>query len=276
MPGCTDTLRQHYTQLFTVAALFAAANAVAATPGEGISGQWRIISVNTDQRAMTYPATKYNDPRLVGRVLNFGQDAIRGDVDGGIDCQQPTYNSQPEMTLNAVIQQTSGEHNDAPVTPVAEDYELNIPGDQKITPQLVSCKQGHLGPDGVVMKNWVALIAADRLITNWSENGYLMLQRVKPGEKTAPSFLCNAKLSTVEKTICDSDELSAWDRSVTDAYQTWQSEQEEIQPADKAVMDKMKSEQRAWLAKRNQCQSDAVCITKAMRERVSEIMSKVY
>ncbi|AUP76569.1 hypothetical protein CWS02_11630 [Enterobacter sp. EA-1] len=209
MPGCTDKLKQYYTQLFTAAALFAAANAIAATPAEGISGQWRIVSVNTDQRAMTYPATKYNDPRLVGRVLNFGQDAIRGDADGDIDCQQPTYRSQPEMTLNTAIQQTSGEHNDAPVTPVAEDYELNIPGDQKITPLLVSCKQGSLGPDGVVMKNWVAQIAADRLITNWSENGYLMLQRVKPGEKTAPGFSCNVKLSTVEKTICDSDELSA-------------------------------------------------------------------
>ncbi|WP_312689265.1 lysozyme inhibitor LprI family protein [Kosakonia sp.] len=278
MPGCANTFTQQITPLTLVAALFTTlmTNAVAVTPAEGIQGQWRIVSVNTDQRATTYPVIKYNDPRLVGRVLSFSQDAIRGDTGEDMECLQPSYTAQPEMTLNAAIQQTSGEHNDEPVTPVAEDYELKLPGGQKITPLLVSCKQGMFGEDGVVMKNWIAYVSPDRLITNGSENGYLMLQRVKPGEKTAPSFSCNAKLSTVEKTICDSDELSAWDRSVTDAWQTWLLEQKEVQPEDKTSIGAMKTAQRNWLAKRNQCQSDTDCLKKVMRARVSEIMEKVY
>ncbi|PDO89709.1 hypothetical protein [Kosakonia sacchari] len=42
-----------------------------------------------------------------------------------------------------------------------------------------------------------------------------------------------------------------------------------------ATLAGMKAAQRDWLKKRNQCQSDAACLTKSMQERTFELVSKI-
>jgi len=262
--------------LATALLMLSTSIASAADASASIIGQWRIVSGATDNYATTYLDTKVNDPRYVGRVIHFDRDSVSGELIKDIDCQQPAYRAQPPMTLNAAILKTSGERRAEPKIPVAGDFDLASYGNQKVTPILLQCQKGYLGPDGEAMDNWVALLSADKMVMNWDDGSYFVLQRVKAGEKVTPSFSCSARLNAVEQTICASDDLAAWDVSVTDAWKTQLLEQQENDPADKAAVAQIKSAQRAWLAKRNQCQADAACIKKSMKARVSELSSKTY
>lgn len=238
-------------------------------------GEWRVISVNPDQRTTISVNTKVNDPRYVGRTLIFSNDAVRGELDGYIDCQNPAYKPQPFMTLNAAIQKTSGAHNNEPKLPVAMDYGLKVSGQQKLTPYVFACQKGGVGPDGVVMKNWFAALSPETLIMNWDDNSYLVLQRVKDNEIMSPSYSCEGKLNAVEKTICGNNDLASWDQSVSSAFKTLIWQQQETDPNDKTTLTHIKSEQRAWIAKRNQCQTDRDCLKKVMQERVEQLVNEM-
>ncbi|SFU08697.1 Protein of unknown function [Kosakonia arachidis] len=255
--------------------IFGASIANATETPISIIGQWRVVSGETDNYATTYFNTKIDDPRYVGRVVRFDNDVVSGEAAMNIDCQQPAYLQQSPMTLNEVIVKTSGERRFPPIIPVAEDFGLNGLGKQKITPIVLQCQQGHLGPDGESIGNWVALLSADKLLMYWNDNSYFVLKRVTAEEKITPTFSCNAKLSDTEQVICSDNELAAWDRSVNDAYTIQLQQQQDIDPADKAALAGMKAAQRDWLKKRNQCQADAACLTKSMRDRTFELVSKI-
>jgi len=266
--------RVKWVVLAALVSLSHGAASAAETPAS-ILGAWRIIANSTDTQATISFYTKVNDPSYVGRVVRFDNNAVSGDAVMNIDCQQPAYNQQSPMTLNEAIVKTSGERRFPPIIPVAEDFGLNGQGMQKITPIVLQCKQGHLGPDGESIGNWVALLSADKLLMYGNDNSYFVLKRVTADEKITPSFSCNTKLSATEQVICSDNELAAWDRSVTDAYTIQLQQQQEIDPADKAALAGMKAAQRDWLKKRNQCQTDAACLTKSMQQRTFELVSKI-
>lgn len=239
-----------------------------------LKGDWRVVSGQPDNLATIIVDTKVNDPRYVGRVVHFNNDSVSGEMDGSVSCQQPAYNQQSPMTLNEAILKTSGERHLPPKIPVAKDFGLKTSGHQKITPILLQCKTGYLGPDGVSMGNWVALLSADTLVMNWEDNSYFVLKHIKQGDKVTPSFSCNAKLNDAEKTICGNDDLAAWDRSVSDAFKVRLLQQRETDPKDAETMVDIKSAQRTWLGKRNQCQSDVACLKKIMKERVQALVEE--
>ncbi|MDN2486468.1 lysozyme inhibitor LprI family protein [Kosakonia sacchari] len=249
--------------------------AYAAETPASILGAWRIISAEPDHQATARVSTIPGDPRYVGRVIHLDGNSAYGELIWDVDCQQPTYTPQSLMTLDEAILKTSGERYVEPKTPVAKDFGFEQPGNLKITPILIQCKSGYLSTDGVSIKNWVALLSDDSAVMNWFDNSYVVMQRVKSGEKAKPSFSCDAKLNAIEQTICSSDDLSSWDRSVTDAYTIQLQQQQEIDPADKAALAGMKAAQRDWLKKRNQCQTDEACLTKSMQQRTFELVSKI-
>lgn len=84
-------------------------------------------------------------------------------------------------------------------------------------------------------------------------------------EIQAASFDCAQALSTPERIICKSDELSELDTQLSETYRVAKS---------KAGLDRAKrlaSEQRQWLRSiRNQC-TDADCLLKAYRARLNEL-----
>jgi len=270
-----EAAQQSVMRVVAALIIFGVSIANATETPTSISGQWRVVSGETDNYATTYFDTKIDDPRYVGRMVRFDNHAVSGDAALNIDCLQPAYLQQSPMTLNEAIVKTSGERRFSPKIPVAEDFGLNGLGKQKITPIVLQCQQGHLGPDGESIGNWVALLSADKLLMYGNDNSYFVLKRVTTDEKITPSFSCNAKLSATEQAICGDNELAAWDRSVTDAYTIQLQQQQEIDPADKTALAGMKAAQRDWLKKRNQCQTDAACLTKLMQQRTFELVSKI-
>lgn len=65
--------------------------------------------------------------------------------------------------------------------------------------------------------------------------------------RAEPSFDCKAAATPVEKAICADPKLADADREIADAYKTLQD------LSGTADRERLRTEQRAWLAQRNQC-----------------------
>ncbi len=79
---------------------------------------------------------------------------------------------------------------------------------------------------------------------------------------SAASFDCAKATEVVEKIICGSQELSEYDRQLSSAY---------VESVKKNQSDKqrIKQEQLAWIAKRNECEYSFDCLKSAYKERLS-------
>jgi len=233
-----------------------------------ISGQWRVISVRLDTLATTNAATTEDDPHYVGRKVSFDNDGIHSNIDSTATCSNAHYAEQRTLSLDKLLQQSSGKRYSEPRDPKAEDFGLT---EKDVTPVLIDCRAGKFGPQSETTGNWVALIKSNTLITNWYDNSYLIMQRIGMNEKIQPSFHCEGTLNQTERTICADNELASWDNSVNEAYKTLLMQQQKIMPDDKATLTKIKATQMNWLKKRNGCKSDTDCIEKVMKDRVDAI-----
>lgn len=233
-----------------------------------ISGQWRVISVRLDTLATTTAATTEDDPHYVGRKVSFDNGGIHSNIDSTVTCSNAHYAEQRTLSLDKLIQQSSGKRYAEPRDPKAKDFGLS---EKDVTPVLIDCGAGKFGPQGETISNWAALLESNLLITNWYDNSYLIMQRIGTNEKIQPSFHCEGTLNQTERTICADNELASWDNSVNQAYKTLVMQQQKIMPDDKATLNKIKATQMNWLKKRNQCKADTDCIEKAMKDRVDTI-----
>lgn len=92
--------------------------------------------------------------------------------------------------------------------------------------------------------------------------------------RAEPSFDCKAAITPVEKAICADSKLADADREIADLYKSLQD------LSGTADRDRLRAEQRSWLAQRNQCATAAApgpClgpVLDARRTALSESMPK--
>jgi uncharacterized protein len=82
-----------------------------------------------------------------------------------------------------------------------------------------------------------------------------------------PTFDCSnpKKLNPTEQTICNDGELSGYDLILVKNYKAFQA-------ADIGnLRDKLSSDQRKWLKRRNECKTDKDCLLGAYRVRTNEV-----
>ncbi|BCU06759.1 lysozyme inhibitor LprI family protein [Allochromatium tepidum] len=80
-----------------------------------------------------------------------------------------------------------------------------------------------------------------------------------------PSFDCTKATTLVENAICQDSELGALDETLAEQYQAvWRA------TSGESARQALKKSQRAWLAKRNQCQ-DRPCLVRVYRERLDAL-----
>lgn len=77
-----------------------------------------------------------------------------------------------------------------------------------------------------------------------------------------PSFDCSRARVPTEFAICGTPSLSALDRQIAEAYA------EAVSQQAPAVAESVRTEQRSWLAQRDSCAADIVCLDTAMRDRI--------
>ncbi|HLK64438.1 MAG TPA: lysozyme inhibitor LprI family protein [Bryobacteraceae bacterium] len=237
---------------------------------QSLIGTWQVSKVLIDTEATRTLQYQYDDARLTGRLVTIASGEVTANLPEKSDCINPSVRRQ-STTATALLHDTMGGRSDPPAYPSPKDYKLPASGGSSDAVWF-KCASGSLGPNGPRGpdgENWVLLLPNDRLAMRWFDNTILLLDRVPKVAKPTPSFDCSKAATPVEKAICGSIALAAFDRSVAESYRSAINQQKETGDAKslKAVQDS----QRQWLAKRNACGADAACLQKAMQARLEEL-----
>jgi uncharacterized protein len=100
----------------------------------------------------------------------------------------------------------------------------------------------------------------------------LLSSAIAPAAAAAPSFDCAGKITPTERVICADDSLAALDRVLTAAYKNkFDGLPVESANALDEVVQSLVITQRAWVAHRNSCGTDAACIRKAYQLRTGDL-----
>lgn len=240
----------------------AVACAALASAPPPLQGRWEVIQVAVDHRDQPHWLYFPDDPRLLGRLLDIGRDGIRLD-DGSRPCLQPAMTALPGGTLQRFIgaRYPRPAAFDTPTRPTLADFDLKL-ADAPVAPLQVACTPADSPWNGA----WFVALSADRLLTNYDNNGdVLMLRRRGPHDAVRASFACAKARGATEQAICASATLAGYDRSVAAAYRF------ALQRAGDGA-GTIRQAQRDWIAARDACGADADCLGKRMRERLEQLM----
>ncbi|MEQ4531643.1 MAG: lysozyme inhibitor LprI family protein [Mixta sp.] len=239
---------------------------------ENLDGIWQVKHVYIDSTQMSRSDFLSDDPNLVGRTVNFSTDKISGEMLVSEGCSQPSFIIQPKTALNSLIALTNGtEKNDS----LADNYSLKQQGNHEVTPIVIQCVSGIVGPTGEATGNWLAMLDKQTMLINWDSNSLLELQKIPADAVALPSFNCQRAATAPEKAICSSFDLSAWDRSVSIAYKmaTAQIKMTGVDVPEKLTS--LKKAQNKWLTLRDACKDDKSCIKKQLVSRVSDLVEEI-
>lgn len=227
-----------------------------------LQGRWEVIQVAVDHRDQPHWLYVPDDPRLLGRQLDIGSDGIHLD-DGSRPCLKPAMTALPGATLQHFIgaRYPRPAAFGTPARPSLADFGLayaNMP----VAPLQVACTPGDSPWNGA----WLVALSGDRLLTNYDNDGYVLVLR-RRGEHDAvrASFACAKARGATEQAICASATLAGYDRSVAAAYRFALQ-----RTGDEAGT--IRQAQRDWIVVRNACGADAGCLGQRMRERLDQLM----
>lgn len=227
-----------------------------------LQGRWEVVQVAVDHRDQPHWLYVPDDPRLLGRQLDIGSGGIRFDDDSR-PCLKPATTALRADTLQHFIgaRYPRPAAFGTPVRPTLMDFGLKL-ADAPVKPLQVACTPD----DAPWSRAWFVALSDDRLLTNYDNNGYvLVLRRRGTRDPVQASFACAKARGATEQAICASATLAGYDRSVAAAYRF------ALQRAsDEAAA--IRQEQRDWIAARNACGDDADCLGKSMRERIEQLM----
>ncbi|WP_426661149.1 lysozyme inhibitor LprI family protein [Rhodanobacter aciditrophus] len=235
--------------------------ALASSPSP-LQGRWEVVQVAVDHRDQPHWLYFPDDPRLLGRQLDIGSDGIRLD-DGSRPCLKPAMTALRGGTLQHFIgaRYPRPAAFATPARPTLADFGLKL-ADVPVAPLQVACTPGDSPWNGA----WFVALSADRLLTNYDNNGYvLILRRRGKHDPVRASFACAKSRGATEQAICSSATLAGYDRSVAAAYRFALR-----RAGDEART--IRQAQRDWIVARNACGADADCLGRSMRERLEQLM----
>lgn len=237
---------------------------------------WRVSQVQVNEWRSDRLLYQIDDPRLVGRVIDFLPKRIDSDLPDATACAEPTQ-QRSRLRLNALLEQSM-----QPIRPeldMAQSFGLSVSGQTDVDVRWLACRPGTWGPAplrtpvqgsaGDLQGNWLALLPDGSALLRWYGDTLLVLKPSLPGEKIPPSFSCAKARWPAERAICGNARLASYDRSLTQAWRVaTQACDQEAQ-----CLSELKRSQRQWVLRRNQCQRDLVCLRQAMQERLNALMT---
>lgn len=255
---------------WVVRMLVSVAPALAQSFPQALEGTWRVTSALTDSGASRTVQYRNDDPRLKGRSVTFSTATIATDLPEDKRCVKPAVAAQ-RTTAGALIQATLATRS-AGKAATAEDYHLGVASGASVDALWVSCSEGTMGPNGRNRGTWMVVLPDKRLAMRWYDETILLLTRLPENTRPDPSFACAKASALVEKTICGSVSLAAFDRSVAESYAA--ASKRFLDDDDKDALKTLRAGQREWLAKRNACGPKAACVQNAMENRL-EALSRI-
>jgi uncharacterized protein len=112
------------------------------------------------------------------------------------------------------------------------------------------------------------MLDASHLGVAYDSDTVLVLERLAPGAPVRPSFDCAKAASPAETSICSSQALAGYDRSIASVYGRL------LADADAAARPKLEQDQRAWLATREACKADERCLADNMADRLDLLVQR--
>jgi uncharacterized protein YecT (DUF1311 family) len=231
---------------------------------DAIKGKWQVAEVHINTESPRTPFYAWNDPRLVGRFFTFTTSEIANDTPDDSECATPSVKAIP-MRLQELVTKSMGGNA------TATAYRLDLGKNTSAEGILVYCNgklwNEDLGLDEGVRGAWLSFASTDRILLRWRDETILVLGRISNNQKPNPSFDCSKSDTKTESEICNSVELSAFDKSVSQAYKFALSQ-------NRATGNDARSltlEQKAWLTKRNKCGADRDCILSSMKKRLDDL-----
>ncbi|HEJ0328067.1 DUF1311 domain-containing protein [Serratia marcescens] len=244
----------------------AAEKNVNAPTSSTIDGLWQVTQVNIDNETTRTLSYQLNDPRLLGRVINISAQSIENNLPEKDVCTAPTLTIE-RSTLNQFIGKSIG--GDKSIT--AKNYALKENGQAEVSLFKIACHSGSFGPADNGAGSSFAALNPQKMLVNWYDGSLLQLERLPKDPKPAASFDCAKSTSVVEKTICSDFNLSAYDKSVSQAWLL--AKKQAADAGDKKLAATLNSTQKSWLLQRDKCRDDKDCLADTMQKRIDELTS---
>jgi uncharacterized protein YecT (DUF1311 family) len=239
-------------------------------------GTWQVTEVHIDTGATRTPRYQVNDPRLTGRLFTIGQDTLTTNTPDEKLCANP-HASIKSINAAKLFAASMAGRGSAPETPTPQDYKFQLAGNRPVDAVSVFCDDGlfakGLGREGGIRGAWMIALPNERLAIRWYDETILVLNRLHENAKPVASFKCDKATTTVEKTICGSVALAAFDRSIGQSYTFAVKQFKDMQNSD--GLGRLQTQQKDWLGKRNTCGTDINCLQKSMEDRLEAIETMV-
>lgn len=245
-------------------------------------GMWQVKNVHISTASGRHSQYEWDDPRLKWRIFKFENKSITNDASDFQDyCRNPSA-THIDIMPNDLIFRSIGGYDYPPreyADPIS-DYRLNFDPENPIRVFSAICGnklwQGDLGASYPELGNsairgaWIILASEDKLYLRWRDESILTLEKVKDGTSINASFDCAKSTNKTERTICNSNELIGFDRSVNEAYVRLLQQSKDTGEYGKHIVDS----QRFWIKKRNTCDSHKKCILSLMKSRLEFLVKR--
>ncbi len=252
-----------------------------------ISGKWVVSSVSIYLIHGPVPHTIVDDPTLMGRYEDITPSKITGFdyYDNDNICDHPYVTVKKTTGKGIVTEWIPGDNGDQSFNnfspPVPIDY------DQAITEYSFKCNKQdpitHKALTGGV--DSLYSLPDGRLMDFYSPPDVIVfLSRADPNAKPNPSFDCGKAKTPTEIAICNSIELSSFDRAIANTYNETKKEDDDMiaSRGQGDRVEEVKNElaalrklQRDQLEIRNKCGGDSKCLLDALRHNAEALVEFV-
>ena len=247
-------------------------------------GMWQVTAVRTDQGEINRSrngANKYNIYNFLGRVFDLTPQRLTTNAPQDKYCDAPKIIVH-RTTAARVVATSLASRPFNMARPTPKDFQLPLSDNAPIEVLSLICDDGpyvrnlggDLNPNVGIDGAWMIVLNKQQIALRWSDETILILNRLAENAKPVASFNCAKASSTVEKTICASVPLAAYDQSVVQTYKL-ALDYFKTRNMPAARLADFKESQRLWLTQRDDCDADKKCLEKFMGNRIGEINYQV-
>ena len=240
-------------------------------------GTWQVTEVHTD-RGDTRPSDyKYNVHKFLGRVFVFTPRLLTTNAPEDKRCDDLKIVAH-HTTTGKVVGTSIASRPFDPNRPTPKDFQLPLSESAPVDVLSLLCKDGlfakflggGLDPGVGIQGAWLIVLNKEQLALRWNDETILILSHLADNTKPVASFDCAKAATDLEKTICGSVALAAYDQSVAQTYK-FAMEYYKTKKTATVQLDELKKSQKQWLTRRNACNTDKTCLEKSMGDRIEKI-----
>jgi uncharacterized protein YecT (DUF1311 family) len=240
-------------------------------------GSWQVTEVLTDHKDTAQGLDdKYMIPEYLGRIITLTSDRFSINTHYDDPCEKARLIPHT-ITASELISKSISTRLFSPTRPTPEDMQIPLPNDKPVEALYLSCDkklrakdQGMAPLADLTNVVWFIDLDSNKLAMSWHEQTVLILSRVMKYTKPVASFDCTKAGTNVEKAICNSVGLAAYDKSLSQTYKHARNYYRTQN--DSEAVKELRGSQKAWLKQRDNCGADAKCLENAMSRRIGDII----